>query len=723
MFLNFFAAGVWALATLDGPPAHTRAESLVPPQPVRVQSALQSDRLGSFITMTDTGAAQELMIPTTWGRMWAPGDSPLTTPLAPEFEMLPRPDGFDLVARYHNTDIKRRSMGAILLPGIAFGQVIHSRDFYVDGKPYILDRGDSGATYFGGGSMYPSNVYAPIALIGDGTTSIGVSVLYPLLEYKHRVFIRSEVPGTADGPDPQTWQIRIELNPAWNFGGASAYSAEGDLQPGEAREYRVAVRVMRHHADDHPQAWLRLFEPYRQYFRHVYGSLAYTRDPRPVQAVAIAYPGHLQPPENPYGFSGPQLRPDVHGWGPWVSTLRDANSRGWDRFTLWAPSGLFDSGRFNYPFQFTSGWQREPRVRGTLELLSNFGEEASHELGLWWGHSANYHDRWNPETAPVINPDNPEHRAAMLRELDGAAAVHARVIGLDTFTRMREWQSVPLIQEWTERYPGMRFIVEPMPCDVLHRVAGAFIWSTRPATQLSFRVENPHFLADFLNPGHETWGGIQENDIRAELGLGELDVLPRERVIAVMRRTAEMGYVPAPFSQVAIAGAEGLSAAETWHTTVPFESERPEVPSIMPVEHPDRSALPGDTVIMRIDATGSDLAYVWRRDGVPLRNQFNISGADTPELTIAPALGSDEGRYTCEAVNFMGRARSAEIALSIGCITDFNGDGASNADDLADYYFGFFYTVPQDPRCDVNQDGTIDADDLSTFMNVVFLGC
>ncbi len=55
------------------------------------------------------------------------------------------------------------------------------------------------------------------------------------------------------------------------------------------------------------------------------------------------------------------------------------------------------------------------------------------------------------------------------------------------------------------------------------------------------------------------------------------------------------------------------------------------------------------------------------------------------------------------------------------CATDFNLDGASDPDDLADVIAAFF-AVPPDPRADINGDGVVDPDDLADYIAAYFGG-
>jgi len=56
------------------------------------------------------------------------------------------------------------------------------------------------------------------------------------------------------------------------------------------------------------------------------------------------------------------------------------------------------------------------------------------------------------------------------------------------------------------------------------------------------------------------------------------------------------------------------------------------------------------------------------------------------------------------------------------CPADFNGDGTTDPDDLADFITAFF-SVPPAPGSDFNNDGATDPDDLADFIIAFFSGC
>jgi len=74
----------------------------------------------------------------------------------------------------------------------------------------------------------------------------------------------------------------------------------------------------------------------------------------------------------------------------------------------------------------------------------------------------------------------------------------------------------------------------------------------------------------------------------------------------------------------------------------------------------------GDTATFYANATGTPpLGYYWLKDGVPLTNGGNISGADSSALTVANVFGGDAGYYSAVATNAWGSATSAVARLTV----------------------------------------------------------
>ncbi len=89
--------------------------------------------------------------------------------------------------------------------------------------------------------------------------------------------------------------------------------------------------------------------------------------------------------------------------------------------------------------------------------------------------------------------------------------------------------------------------------------------------------------------------------------------------------------------------------------------------------------------------------YRWRRNGQPLSDGGNISGATTTTLTINPVSASDEAVYdlqvtspTCLGGQVTGTSAPAVLAVSApACPSDFNGDGVVDFFDYLDFVQAF----------------------------------
>ncbi len=518
----------------------------------------------NMVTVTDAENGRVLISPNRQP-LWSDGGQMRVPAVAPQVAFEPRPDGFNAHFTFVNNTTRRASLGEIYVPGIRFGQVLQSRDFRVDGKPSTIDH--RGQNFADGGLCYPEACYAPAAVIGFDGYTIGASLQYPILEYKHRVFIRVESPGGKYIFPGRNWQILFRLNPLNPDG---LYSEEGELAPGETRRYTLSVRILKRASGQHPNEWLRTLEPYRRFFKSTYGDVRYQRDPRPMLGHVMAATMHLKP-DNQLGFHPYQrFRADKYGFGPWVDRFNRMRAAGWERGTLWAPSGMFYRYQAaNYPFQFTSQWQRYPAMAQSVRELKSLSDRGF-DLGLWWGRSGQVMTTWDTPNFQVLDPNNSEHRRLAFKELDGAAAAGARTIGLDTFTHIPLWDAYPWLLEMQSRCPEVKFVVEPAGCDVLHTIAASYTLATTASDQRPCQVMNPHYLADFLNAGHETWGALHIGYIRESMGLaysGEISPTQLQREIV---RFASMGYVANPFTDMSLTPPlDQYDAVESWRTTVP----------------------------------------------------------------------------------------------------------------------------------------------------------
>ncbi len=81
----------------------------------------------------------------------------------------------------------------------------------------------------------------------------------------------------------------------------------------------------------------------------------------------------------------------------------------------------------------------------------------------------------------------------------------------------------------------------------------------------------------------------------------------------------------------------------------------------------------GETTILALDTTGTDLAYQWYRDGSPLSDGGNISGSNASQLSltsVSPADAASSPGYECQVSDFCGDLEtSTPIELELASTT------------------------------------------------------
>ncbi len=545
----------------------------IPDEPVRIVDA-EFD--GNHVTMRDAASGAPLMMPRfmplhTGREGWS---------LSPTFEFTPHPAGFDLVATYHNDTSAPAHLGEIVLHTFTLGSRITIPDFRWAGEPVRKSFASPPAWMY----AYPGNLYSPVGVLASDDHAIGVSLMYPVTEYKHNVMIYTRTRGgrAAEGEGGQGWQMRFAFSdPRGNID--NLYVPEL-LEPGATQSYAFAVRVTRN-----PDDWIRTLQPYHDYFRSTYGDVKYERRNDPVRARAISTDA-LQDSDNIRGWTRPwAFRPDEFGWKPWVDEI--LSSPQYRRSMLWAPSGLYDRGP-NYPMQFVAPLQDDANLATAFDPAIGLPrvKASGMDLGLWWGHSARYADSWNPSRLDVLDPDDPEHMQYVYRELDAARAAGATMIGLDEFTHryMHTWDAIEWLDLLKQRYPEFTFISEPKASDVLHNVAPTyyrgFVW---PQTADNYddvtRIHSPHFLADLVNPGHETWAALSWSQFERYFGAPA----SREKILSDIEKAARLGFIPLVHADVEFDRMP--YASESWEWSIPSDMRDGDG-----YDGEDISSLPGD---------------------------------------------------------------------------------------------------------------------------------
>jgi len=488
------------------------------------------------------------------------GDSTLNlfsdTTLTTSVQMLPQRFGADLVITYTNAADSAQPLGRINIDGIRLPGSCRQWTFYQDATTRLL----SGYTWRNH-NLYPGDWYAPVMVAGDERHTLGFQILYPVVDYDHDVTLWwIGVPDTTTRGGPPHWTAQFILG--------------GTLPPGQSRSYTIAIR-----ATTADRSFLYTLTPYRDFFRARYGPVHYLRDARPVMGDAAATTTDISN-ANPQGWTNGNLRPDVHGWSRWVDLLLNRRSLGYQRFMLWVPSGVFPAGHpLNFPFRFMTPINDFPVARDSMSQFQRFRQQNA-EIGFWWGNSATLMHGWSNPTAERFNPNDPEHVRLANLELDMAVRAGATMIGLDAHYQRSPANMVRWITAMKQRAPGIKFITEAASCDILHNLT--------PTFHESGAIRTPHILADFLNPGHETWAALSapveavrenRNPTHAEMA--------REG-----QRVAALGFVPLMYGPRALPST--LRAAESWRTTVPRDLQLPDPRPNRISTQPARRSLRGD---------------------------------------------------------------------------------------------------------------------------------
>ncbi|MFO0856573.1 MAG: hypothetical protein U0640_04355 [Phycisphaerales bacterium] len=472
-----------------------------------------------------------------------------------------QPTGADIIIDVRNASSSAKKLGVIGVGVINLGENVE----YFDSSEAGVWVAKRASTMVGNCKMYPDDLYSPAMVLRNNEMAVGVSLNYPVMDYKHDVKVLIDSPGgyMAQGDAGKGWTVRFGLA---NYGTEGMVMNEGKLNAGESRTYVVSIRITKN-----PQEWVSTLLPYRNFFRSTYGGVQYQRKTTPVLGVTLADPSQISA-ANPLGYRG-DLRPDINGFARTKQFL--LRPVGWPSTMLWMPTGLFNEHQEqNFPYQVGSQWNRSPQMQTALDPVNGLPgvPAAGRELGIWWGRSLLQSRTWNSSDAIKFDPDNPEHRARAFAELDGIAATGATMVGLDTFIQPHTpiWKSIPWLRAMKERHPQLSFVTEPAQCDVLHTVAATYVTgfnlfppdNTTDASKL-YNIKGPNIMADFINPGHETWGSMSYHQHRRFFG----SVPDATKMEDDMRKFAEWGYRPVFFDISTMP--TNVTTGPSWETSLP----------------------------------------------------------------------------------------------------------------------------------------------------------
>ena len=113
-------------------------------------------------------------------------DSHAPGALRPTMEVKTQPSGFDVVYRFSNSTTEPKEIGEFCAGILTLGADINWWDFrkFSDCEP-----AHAGPVMWNRGYWYPDDWYSPVAVVANGTHAIGVSLHFPILEYKHDLLV------------------------------------------------------------------------------------------------------------------------------------------------------------------------------------------------------------------------------------------------------------------------------------------------------------------------------------------------------------------------------------------------------------------------------------------------------------------------------------------------------------------------------------------------------
>jgi hypothetical protein len=126
-----------------------------------------------------------------------------------------------------------------------------------------------------------------------------------------------------------------------------------------------------------------------------------------------------------------------------------------------------------------------------------------------------------------------------------------------------------------------------------------------------------------------------------------------------------------------------------------------------------QTACPGSTASFQVTASGSGLAYQWRK------NTVNIGGATAASLSISPVTAGSAGDYDCVVSTCCNSATSSVAHLTV-CAVDFDCSGTLTVQDIFAYLNAWFMG---DPRADFDGNPGLAVQDIFAFLNAWFAGC
>jgi hypothetical protein len=492
------AAALAVIAVTVATTAHAAPPTvIVPPVPT-------GPTLHCVVSKTESGWRARMSDGTLLFTAWRPANTAPTGFLAPSsVTVSPKTNGVSIEWVFTNTGTAAAVPIDLELPPLAVGSTPKIVDASFLGMPSPISASET--PWIGG--VYPRNLYSPITAFKWSGHAVGISLIYPVMEYRHDASLVARDIGGG------RWLPMVALSNA-KVGGhwSTVLAYPASVPPGGEKRYTVEIRA------NAGSSWTETVEPYREYFRSTYGPVRYTRDGRTIRAIQLAM-GDRQTSVNPDGWITESGRPDLNGYITVANIIR-GNLLKAERTILWTPTGLYQQNvALNYPFRFATRWtdaNASSAMRNAPNVLSSIATRPGQSWGLWWGRAAHTQSRWDSSDFKPLSLSDPLTMTLAKAELNAALATGAKIIGLDAFTHDHSpiWELRPWLEQMVNSNPGVVFCTEGRNPDVMHIVAPT--WVDAFGTNKLKRVEGTlllsrFVLADWLNPGHETWAGLMWN--------------------------------------------------------------------------------------------------------------------------------------------------------------------------------------------------------------------
>jgi len=376
---------------------------------------------------------------------------------------------------------------------------------------------------------WPGVCYSPITGFAEEGVFVGLSLQYPLCEYRQVFSVRAFWNRNA-------WRSLFAPTDKWpeNEKKVRGRVWPGSLAAGATRSYVVSVGFAR--AD----AWVNAFVDYKNHFRAQFGPLRYEKNPRPVAAISFGHSGLLSD-DSPRGYG---YRLDRVGWKPFVDAYLGKHApRGWRRFMIWQSAGSYRVHKdTNMVFEIGTGWpEKAVDTAGELQRLV----AADVQIGLWMGRATTLSQGFDSGVRWAIDVRKASDWELFTREIDLARSRGMRMLGMDDThaTHRTDWHPAGwelvaddgFFPKVRAAYPDMHLVVEPAASDFHNLWGSSFVWD--------YHTHGPAVWPEYLIPGVEINAVMKRGRMNDKTPGAHAD--PKH-----FNRLVEWGYVPLVFQTI-----------------------------------------------------------------------------------------------------------------------------------------------------------------------------